>query len=132
MENFIFLRSDFCSNIGPLHYRFREKVQITGLKYHYNNFWYKVVISDEERTEIQWWINNIDNASYHNVTPNKECVGINPSTFLLPVPGSRNSILNWVLKLSFLIERFYKLCILFSTLIKIIMTFRNKMMGSFV
>ena len=106
MENFIFYAVISAVTVGPLHYRFREKIQITGLKYHYNNFWYKVDISDEERTETQWLINNIDNASYHNVTPNKECVGINPSTFLLPVPGSRNSILNWVLKPSFLIERF--------------------------
>ena len=38
MENFIFYAVISAVTVGPLHYRFREKIQITGLKYHYNNF----------------------------------------------------------------------------------------------
>ena len=39
-----------------------KKVKITGLKHHYDNFNKKVDISDEEKTETQWCINNIDKA----------------------------------------------------------------------
>ena len=53
--------------LGLLIYRQLEKV-----KYHYDNTDNKVDISDEEKTEIQWWINNIDNACRHMVTPNPD------------------------------------------------------------
>ena len=53
-----------------LHYRHLEKVKITGLKYHYNNFDKKADISDEEETKIQWWIDNIDNSCHHIITKN--------------------------------------------------------------
>ena len=53
--------------LGLLIYRQLEKV-----KYHYDNIDIKVDISDEEETEIQWWINNIDNACRHMVTPNPD------------------------------------------------------------
>ena len=38
--------------VALLHYRHLEKVKITGLKYHYNNFDKEVDISDEEETKI--------------------------------------------------------------------------------
>ena len=40
-----------------------------GPKYHYNKFDKKVNISDEEKTEIPWWINNTVNVSTKLLLP---------------------------------------------------------------
>ena len=47
-----------------------EKVKITGLKYHYNNFDKKADISDKGKKEILWCIGNIGIESHHIVTLN--------------------------------------------------------------
>ena len=46
--------------------------KITKPQYPYNNFDKKVYIFDEKKIEIQWWINNIDNACQHIVTSNPD------------------------------------------------------------
>ena len=48
--------------------------QIFGLKYHCNNFDKKVDISNEDKTRIQWQINNTNIAYHHIVTPNPDIV----------------------------------------------------------
>lgn len=53
---------------GLLLYRQLEKVKNILLKYHYNNIDKKFDIFDEEKTEIQRWINKIDNACHNTVT----------------------------------------------------------------
>ena len=55
---------------GLLLYRQLEKVKNILLKYHYNNIDKKFDIFDEEKTEIQRWINKIDNTSHNTVTSN--------------------------------------------------------------
>ena len=44
---------------GPLHYRHLERENITGLKYHKENFEGKIRLSAKAITETQWWINNL-------------------------------------------------------------------------
>ena len=44
---------------GPLHYRHLERENITGLKYHKENFEGKIRLSAKTITETQWWINNL-------------------------------------------------------------------------
>ena len=44
-----------------------------GLKYHEDNFEEKISVSSKAVSEIQWWINSIDNSSYHvNDIPNPD------------------------------------------------------------
>ena len=55
---------------GLLFYRQLEKVKNSLLKYHYNSVDKKFDSFDEEKTEIQWRINKIDNACRNTVTSN--------------------------------------------------------------
>ena len=48
--------------------------KISGLKYHCNNFEKKVNISNEDKTRIQWQINNTNIAYHHIVTRNPDIV----------------------------------------------------------
>ena len=62
--------------------RHLEKVKIIGLKDHCNNFDEKYDGSDKEKTNVQRWINNIDNACRHNVIPNNDISLYRDSTLL--------------------------------------------------
>lgn len=55
---------------GTWLYRHQEKVKITGLKHHFSNLDEKSNISDQEKTEIKWWIKKLDYACHHFVVSN--------------------------------------------------------------
>ena len=57
---------------GLLHYRHLEKEKITGLKCHKGNFDGKIRLSAKAITEIQLWINSIDDSCHHIVIPNPD------------------------------------------------------------
>ena len=54
----------------PKFYRNLEKVKIVGLKHHYNNSDKEHDIPNGEKTVIQCWISNTDNAHHHTFTHN--------------------------------------------------------------
>ena len=59
-----------CTNISRKRKYHIQKLKITALKYHHDNFDKKVVVSDEEKTEIQWRINNTDTPCHQIATSN--------------------------------------------------------------
>ena len=59
------------ATFGSPHYRHLERDKICGLKYNKGNFEEKISLSAKAVSEIDWWINNIDNSCHHiNYIPN--------------------------------------------------------------
>ena len=59
----------FAVKYGPLYYRYIEKDETVGLKYHQGNFQGEIILSSNVKEDNQWWSHHIDNAFYKSTTP---------------------------------------------------------------
>ena len=53
---------------GQMHYRHTEKCKIEALKTNFGNFESKMALTEESKSELNWWINNI-HKSFESVLP---------------------------------------------------------------
>ena len=60
-------------HVGPLFYRQIENEKTTFLKIHYGNFDAKMVLSPTARSDLQWWVDNIETVSKPISQGNPSC-----------------------------------------------------------
>ena len=49
--------------MGPLFYRQLENEKTAALKFHHGNFDGNMVLSPSAKSDLQWWVDNIENVS---------------------------------------------------------------------
>ncbi|XP_076058479.1 uncharacterized protein LOC143035496 [Oratosquilla oratoria] len=60
--------------LGKLHYRHLESAKITALRRSYGNFEDKMLITDEMKTDLTWWIKHVETQHRRIIHPTPEIV----------------------------------------------------------